>query len=110
MNALDAKGLAAAAEADARCQRERCKVSACNGFLCHAAITAYLSAVSPPDNGEPVATALQQRCDKLVEALRMARCPRPANHRPDEFDIGDCCDAGECGCFARAALQGSAKQ
>ena len=50
-------------------------------------------------------TRLVEKRDKLVAALRMASCPRPANHRPDEFDIGDCCDAGECGCFARRALE-----
>lgn len=42
---------------------------------------------------------------RLREGLRFASCPRPANHRPDEFDIGDCFDAGECGCFAATALQ-----
>lgn len=52
-------------------------------------------------------TRLVEERDKLVAALRMASCPRPANHRPDEFDIGDCCDAGECGCFARRALEQS---
>lgn len=44
------------------------------------------------------------REQKLEEALRMLNCPRPCNHRPDEFSISDCVKAGECGCVAGAAL------
>lgn len=40
----------------------------------------------------------------LAEALRGMFCPRPFNGRPDQFDVGDCYDAGECGCIAGAAL------
>ena len=44
------------------------------------------------------------REQKLEETLRMLNCPRPCNHRPDEFSISDCVKAGECGCVAGAAL------
>ena len=43
---------------------------------------------------------------KLRTSLRNQFCPRPCNHRPDEFDVGDCVDAGECGCSAHNALGG----
>lgn len=39
----------------------------------------------------------------LVEAgecLREQRCIRPCNNRPDDFLIGQCADAAECGCGA----------
>lgn len=49
---------------------------------------------SPPQ-GEPVA---------VKAALRMMSCPRPCNNRPDDFDVGQCVDAGECGCVAGSAL------
>jgi hypothetical protein len=42
--------------------------------------------------------------DALAKALRGMRCPRPCNHRPDDFDAGDCFDAGECGCLAANPL------
>ena len=48
--------------------------------------------------------------DRLREALRENFCPRPANGRPDQFDVGDCVDAGECGCMNRAALAKEAGQ
>ncbi len=48
----------------------------------------------------------RRECDKaehqvavLREALRANFCPRPANSRPDEFDVGQCVDADECGCM-----------
>ncbi|API52916.1 hypothetical protein BMW22_15955 [Rhizobium leguminosarum] len=50
------------------------------------------------------ATAAESRCEELVKALREKFCPRPCNHRPDEFGVGDCVDAGECGCSALHAL------
>lgn len=44
--------------------------------------------------------------DRLRAALREFNCPRPANDRPDDFEVGQCVDAGECGCGARFALTG----
>lgn len=46
----------------------------------------------------------EEERDRLREALRENFCPRPFNNRPDKFDVGDCVDAGECGCMNRAAL------
>jgi hypothetical protein len=43
--------------------------------------------------------------ERLRASLRDQFCPRPCNHRPSEFDVGDCVDAGECGCSASAALK-----
>ena len=40
----------------------------------------------------------------LEEALRQQRCIRPCNNRPDDFTVGQCSDAGECGCGAATAL------
>lgn len=40
----------------------------------------------------------------LREALRGMSCPRPCNHRPDDFDVGPCFDAGECGRIAGTGL------
>jgi hypothetical protein len=54
---------------------------------------------SPPSDGELV---------RMRETLREFDCPRPCNGRPDDFTVGQCVDAGECGCGARAAL--SAKE
>lgn len=42
--------------------------------------------------------------ERLRKALGEQFCPRPCNHRPDEFSVADCVSAGECGCSARAAL------
>lgn len=44
------------------------------------------------------------RIAELEKALRDKFCPRPCNHRPDAFGVGDCVDAGECGCSAVHAL------
>ena len=43
--------------------------------------------------------------EAIREALRGMFCPRPCNNRPDQFDVGDCFDAGECGCIAGPALR-----
>lgn len=43
--------------------------------------------------------------EALKAALRGMFCPRPCNDRPDDFDVGPCVDAGECGCLAGAALR-----
>lgn len=47
----------------------------------------------------------EARVKALEAALGNMRCPRPCNHRPDEFDAKDCVAAGECGCGA-AILSG----
>lgn len=49
-------------------------------------------------------TALEAEVGRLQASLRDQFCPRPCNWRPSEFDVGDCVDAGECGCSARSAL------
>jgi hypothetical protein len=49
---------------------------------------------------EQDASAGKARIKALEEALGNMRCPRPCNHRPDEFDAKDCVAAGECGCGA----------
>jgi hypothetical protein len=41
---------------------------------------------------------------ELARELRGARCPRPCNPRPDDFEVGQCLDAGECGCSLGVAL------
>lgn len=48
--------------------------------------------------------APDERLVSVQQTLREFDCPRPCNHRPDEFSVGECVDAGECGCGARAAL------
>ncbi len=45
-----------------------------------------------------------RRADLLEQTFRTYNCPRPCNHRPDEFTIGECIDAGECGCSAGVAI------
>jgi len=40
----------------------------------------------------------------LREALRGMSCPRPCNNRPDDWEVGQCFDAGECCCIAGVAL------
>lgn len=42
--------------------------------------------------------AQAERMARLEEALRSAFCPRPCNNRPDDFEVGQCVDADECGC------------
>lgn len=42
--------------------------------------------------------AQAKRVEELEMALRDARCPRPCNGRHDEFTVGECTDALECGC------------
>jgi len=42
--------------------------------------------------------AQAERIRELEEALRRADCPRPCNGRPDDFEVGQCVDADECGC------------
>ena len=46
----------------------------------------------------------------LKAALRMMACPRPFNDRPDDFEVGHCVDAGECGCVAGKALSPTTSQ
>lgn len=41
---------------------------------------------------------LQARLAQAEEVIGGCRCPRPANHRPDEFTVAECVAAGECGC------------
>jgi hypothetical protein len=41
---------------------------------------------------------------EMYRELRGARCPRPCNHRPDDFEVGQCVDAAECGCSLGAAI------
>lgn len=45
-----------------------------------------------------------KRAAEIAETFRTYNCPRPCNHRPDEFTIGECIDAGECGCTAGVAI------
>lgn len=52
----------------------------------------------------PRLAAAEKRCEELKAALRDQFCPRPCNGRPDQFDVGDCVDAGECGCSAALVL------
>lgn len=52
-------------------------------------------------------SAAEARIKALEEALGNMRCPRPCNHRPDEFDAKDCVAAGECGCGAAVLSDGS---
>lgn len=47
---------------------------------------------------------LRDAAAEMHRELRGARCPRPCNHRPDEFEVGQCVDAGECGCSLGAAI------
>ena len=61
-----------------------------------------LAAFLMREGGE--AAKLADRIVMLEAALRMMPCPRPCNHRPEQFDAGDCFDAGECGCVAGNAL------
>ena len=51
----------------------------------------------------PLAVALADNA-RLRANLRNNFCPRPSNHRPDQFDVGGCVDAGECGCMNVTAL------
>lgn len=43
-------------------------------------------------------SAVTAERDRLREALAGCFCPRPANGRPDQFTVGECVAAGECGC------------
>lgn len=57
-----------------------------------------------PSEIRAVSSASQAQMNIYREALENMRCPRPCNHRPDDFDTKDCFAAGECGCIAFAAL------
>ncbi|GEM_PF-6605265 len=46
----------------------------------------------------------------MREALRSMSCPRPCNGRKADCSVGECFDAGECGCVAHAALTQAASQ
>ena len=48
---------------------------------------------------------LLDRVGRLEKALGAMPCPRPCNHRPDQFDAKDCIAAGECGCVAIVAVE-----
>jgi hypothetical protein len=48
--------------------------------------------------------AALERVTALEKALRENFCPRPCNGRPDDLDVGDCVDFGECGCMNASAL------
>lgn len=37
--------------------------------------------------------------EDLRDTLRRFDCPRPCNNRPDDFTVGQCVDAMECGCL-----------
>lgn len=69
------------------------------------AMTASLSSVLMAER-----TRQEERVRVLEEALRDANCPRPCNGHPDDFTVGECADALECGCNLgvpfRAALHG----
>lgn len=43
--------------------------------------------------------AIRAENERLKALLRQNFCPRPANNRPDHFEIGECIDADECGCI-----------
>jgi hypothetical protein len=45
--------------------------------------------------------------ERLRAALRECDCPRPINSRPPDVPVtvGDCYDAGECGCVHGDALK-----
>lgn len=58
------------------------------------------------DKPEAVEGDAADEIERLRVALREFNCPRPANDRPDDFEVGQCVDAGECGCGARFALTG----
>lgn len=51
------------------------------------------------------AADLIERQGRIIEDIKGAfekwECPRPINGRPDDFTIGQCLDAGECGCVAQ---------
>ena len=47
---------------------------------------------------------------RLREALRENFCPRPCDHRPERFGVGQCVDAGECGCMNVTALSHAAPE
>lgn len=66
---------------------------------------------NPPVEWKTKFEAISSENERLRQALRRNFCPRPANNRPDQFDVGDCVDADECGCMncdalARAVLSG----
>lgn len=52
---------------------------------------------------------LERERDALRAGLREAFCPRPGNDRPDDFTVGQCCDADECGCVIGAPLVDAAR-
>lgn len=58
-----------------------------------------VAAVTTDDDARLIAAA-----PDLRRELRGARCPRPCNNRPDDFEVGQCVDAGECGCSLGAAI------
>lgn len=52
----------------------------------------------------PDAVDWKARATALEKALRENFCPRPCNGRPDDLDVGDCVDFGECGCMNATVL------
>lgn len=79
-------------------------------------IKAYRSALVAPSPDLPEGDAVQTiavpegtrvivkmgaACDMIIRHPKEdGRCPRSCNHRPDDFSMRDCIEAGECGCIA----------
>lgn len=59
---------------------------------------------------EARAVAAEAARDAAVAALREMNCPRPCNSRPDDFTVGDCVSAGECGCGNARSLTQAGKE
>jgi hypothetical protein len=83
----------------------------CNPVPDWAPLTKLIGVLTQIDNVSTVTAEIVARAERAeaslgvaVKALRNMPCPRPCNHRPDQFDAGDCFDAGECGCVAARPL------
>ena len=51
--------------------------------------------------GTRVIVKMGAACDMIIRHPKEdGRCPRSCNHRPDDFSMRDCIEAGECGCIA----------
>lgn len=64
-----------------------------------AAISVGVKARSREDEANEQAEKAEAALAEARRILRDMICPRPCNNRPDNFTVGQCFDAGECGCI-----------
>lgn len=88
---------------DAECGNE--SVLGPDGFMVADCAIFSMRKGAPTEERNRANARLIAAAPELYRELRGARCPRPCNQRPDEFEVGQCVDAGECGCSLGEAVR-----